>query len=120
MEPFYFRRLTVYQQAKFLSIKVHDLSNTFPLEERFALSDQPRRASSSVMFNIAEGFGRYSAKERVRFMDIANGSAMETASELELAEAYGYLSPEVREDFDQLILGIVKQLAKLRGTLAEH
>ncbi len=69
------------------------------------------------MFNIAEGFGRYSANERVRFLDIANGSLMETSSELELAEAYGYISPEELLRFDEKILLMTKQLAGLRKSL---
>ena len=119
MELFYFRRLTVYQHAKDLSVRVHGLLRTLPVEERFALTDQLRRASTSIMFNIAEGFGRYSAKERMRFLDIANGSAMETASQLELAEALGYITPDIRMDYDNLILAIVKQLASLRASLSE-
>lgn len=69
------------------------------------------------MFNIAEGFGRYTVKDRVHFLDIANGSAMETASELELAESLGYISCDEKIEYDDLILGIVKQLAGLRKSL---
>jgi len=69
------------------------------------------------MFNIAEGFGRYAPKDRVKFLDIANGSLMEVASELELAETFGYISTEERNDFDNLIVGIVKQLASLRSSI---
>ena len=116
-ELFYFRRLTVYQHARQLALEVNELVKSFPQEERFALSDQMRRASTSVMFNIAEGFGRYTPHDRVRFLDIANGSAMETASELELAHEYGYMSSEKLNDLDGLILGIVKQLASLKASL---
>lgn len=117
MELFYFRRLTVYQHAKVLALNVHNTIKRFPREETYALSDQLRRASSSVMFNIAEGFGRYAPKDRVKFLDIANGSLMEVASELELAETFGYISTEERNDFDNLIVGIVKQLASLRSSI---
>lgn len=119
MEMFYFRQLRVYQDAKQLAINTNQALRRFPADERFALTDQLRRASSSVMFNIAEAFGLYSAKERIRFLDIANGSAMETASELELAEAYGYISEAERKEFDQQIVGIVKQLSSLRSSLSD-
>ena len=119
MELFYYRRLEVYQNAKQLAIKIKDALQKFPVEERFALSDQLRRASTSVMFNIAEGFGRYASKERIRFLVIANGSVMEVSSELELAESYGYISTEELDVFDNLILTIIRQLAKLRSTIQQ-
>ena len=117
MELFYYRRLEVYQNAKLLAIQIKDVLQKFPIEERYALTDQLRRASTSIMFNIAEGFGRYSNKERIHFLDIANGSTMEVSSELELAESYGYISSEELIRFDELILIITKQLSKLRSTL---
>jgi four helix bundle protein len=119
MELFYYRRLEVYQNAKQLAIKIKETLKTFPIEERFALSDQLRRASTSVMFNIAEGFGRYAPKDRIRFLDIANGSVMEVSSELELAESYGYITSIELDEYDTLILSIVRQLAKLRSTIQQ-
>lgn len=117
METFYYRRLDVYQNAKQLAIRVNDAIKRFPPEERYALADQLKRASSSVMFNIAEAFGRFTSNDRQRFLDFSAGSLMETSSELELAEAYGYISNEERLAFDELILVIVKQLAKLRSAI---
>ena len=117
MEKFYYRSLSVYQNAKQMAIDVNEILKSFPSEERFALTAQLRRASTSVMFNIAEAFGRYTNKDRIRFLDIANGSLMESSSELELAEAYGFISADSLNIFDDKIITIVKQLAKLRSTL---
>ena len=117
MEKYYYRRLDVYQNAKQLAIDIHELLKKFPLDEKFALTDQLRRASTSIMFNIAEGFGRYTDKERIRFLDIANGSLMEVSSELELALSFHYLTLEEFDSFDEKILIIVRQLAKLRSTI---
>ena len=119
MELFYYRRLDVYRDAKQLAINVNEVLKSFPKEERYALTSQLQRASTSVMFNIAEGFGRYSSKERTYFLDIANGSLMEVSSQIELAEAYHYISTTQREDFDNQILSIVKQLAGLRRSLLQ-
>jgi four helix bundle protein len=117
MELFYYRRLDVYQNAKKLAIDIKEILESFPAGERYALTDQLRRASTSIMFNIAEGFGRYTNKDRIRFIDIANGSVMEVSSELELAESFGYITSEDLKKFDDMILVIVRQLAKLRSTL---
>ena len=103
MERFYYRRLSVYQNAKQFAREVNDVLKRFPDAERFALTSQLRRTSTSVMFNIAEGFGRYTNKDRVRFIDIANGSLMESSSELELAESYGYITCEELNLFDDKI-----------------
>ena len=119
MELFYYRRLDVYKDAKHLAINVNEALKSFPKEERYALTNQLQRASTSVMFNIAEGFGRYGSKERIHFLDIANGSLMEVSSQIELAEAYHYISTTQREDFDNQILSIVKQLAGLRKALLQ-
>ena len=119
MELFYYRRLDVYKDAKQLAINVNEALKSFPKEERYALTNQLQRASISVMFNIAEGFGRYGSKERIHFLDIANGSLMEVSSQIELAEAYHYISTTQREEFDSQILSIVKQLAGLRRSLLQ-
>ena len=119
MELFYYRRLDVYKDAKQLAINVNEALKSFPKEERYALTNQLQRASTSVMFNIAEGFGRYSSKEGTHFLDIANGSLMEVSSQIELAEAYHYISTTQREEFDSQILSIVKQLAGLRKSLLQ-
>ena len=119
MELFYYRRLDVYKDTKQLAINVNEALKSFPKEERYALTNQLQRASTSVMFNIAEGFGRYGSKERIHFLDIANGSLMEVSSQIELAEAYHYISTTQREEFDNQILSIVKQLAGLRKALLQ-
>ena len=119
MELFYYRRLDVYRDAKHLAINVNEVLKSFPKEERYALTSQLQRASTSVMFNIAEGFGRYSSKERIHFLDISNGSLMEVSSQIDLAEAYHYISTTQREEFDSQILSIVKQLVGLRKALLQ-
>ena len=72
-----YKTLTVYQDAKQLVIKVYQLLKLFPLEEKFALCDQIRRAVISVPSNIVEGMSRTSNKEKVHFLDIAYASMLE-------------------------------------------
>ena len=64
----------------------------FPRDELFGLTSQIRRAAASVPANIAEGYGRYSKKETIRFLNIANGSLVELDTHLELARRAGYLA----------------------------
>ena len=74
MNDFYYRKLDSYQLAKQLVTKVYILLQKFPDYERFALCDQIRRAVISIPSNIAEGAGRFSLKDRIRFLDISYGS----------------------------------------------
>ena len=82
MEKFYYRRLEVYQNAKALSHEICKLIKAFPIDERFALCDQLRRAVMSVPINIAEGFGRASAKE----LELALDEEYITLNQLSIAE----------------------------------
>ena len=119
MENFYYRRLDVYKNAKSLSHEVCKLTKTFPTEERFGLCDQLRRAAMSIPINIAEGFGRFSAKEKAHFLQIAFGSLNEVMCELELSYDEDYIDKEQFDNMETIILSVKKQLATLhRSVLA--
>ena len=89
-----YKTLTVYQDAKQLVLKVYQLLKLFPLEERFALCDQIRRAVISVPSNIVEGMSRTSNKEKVHFLDIAYASMLEMDSQLDISKDLGFISEE--------------------------
>ena len=95
---FGFENLAAYQRAMDLVDKVYDLMKGFPSEERFALCDQLRRAVVSVPSNIAEGMGRLSGKEQVRFIEISYGSLMEVYCQLLLAYDLSYIDEEQLSD----------------------
>ena len=69
--------LEVWQLAHSLVIKIYDISKTFPSEERYRIVDQLCRAAVSVPTNIAEGQGRNTLKEYIRFLVISRGSVEE-------------------------------------------
>lgn len=75
-----FRKLDIWIKARQLSVVVYRLSSMLPKEEMFGLTSQLRRASISISSNIAEGAGRFTNKEFIRFLDIANGSCYEVES----------------------------------------
>jgi four helix bundle protein len=84
-----FRELTVWKEAGGLAVEVYRLSARLPADERFGLTSQLRRAAVSVSTNIAEGTGRGSDKDLLRFLYISRGSAREVESLLEIATKLG-------------------------------
>jgi four helix bundle protein len=87
-----FRDLKCWQKAFDLSLAIYQTTSRFPREELFGLTNQLRRASVSVISNIAEGKGRNSDKELVRFLATARGSLFEVEAQIALAERLSYIS----------------------------
>jgi len=114
MNDFYYRKLLVYHKAMELVTKVYKLSASFPQTERFALCDQIQRAVISVPSNIAEGMGRFSNKERIHFLSIANGSLMEVMCQLEAAHLLGYISQQQFDEQELFISETTRMLVSLR------
>ncbi len=74
---FLYEKLEVWQLSMDFVDNIYALLRNFPNEEKFALTSQIRRAAISIPSSIAEGTGRFSDKEKVRFLDIAHGSLYE-------------------------------------------
>lgn len=113
-ELFSFEKLEVWQLSRSYCKKVYLLIRSFPLEERFGLSDQLRRSAISVPSNIAEGCGRMSTKEKIHFIEIAYGSLMESYCQLQLAEDLGYISQKELNAIHLDVNSIAKMLTVLR------
>ncbi|CAN5351977.1 four helix bundle protein [soil metagenome] len=90
-----FEEIEAWQRARLLTNQIYDIAPTPPLSRDFGLVDQMRRASNSIMANIAEGFGRRTNKEFSNFLVIAHGSAAEVQSHLYLAFERKYISEAV-------------------------
>ena len=117
MEEFYYRRLEVYKNAKTLSHEVCKLVKSYPVDERFALCDQLRRAVMSIPINIAEGFGRFSSKEKAHFIQIAFGSLNEVMCELELSLDENYITEEQLKNIERQIITVSRQLSALHKSV---
>ncbi len=85
------RDLVAWQKAVDLGIEVYRVSATFPASERFGLIAQIRRASVSVASNIAEGYGRGSTADYIRFLRAARGSLFEVDTQATFAARLSYL-----------------------------
>jgi four helix bundle protein len=90
-QRFRFEKLGLWQDARALYRDASRLPRKFPHKEMHGLTSQVRRASSSVVANIAEGSGRNSDPDFARFLEQAYGSLMETASHFYLALDENYV-----------------------------
>jgi four helix bundle protein len=94
-----YKTLKAWQHAERLAIECARACRSFPDYEQLRLADQLRRASYSVVLNIAEGSSRRGSREYRRFLDTANGSLAEVETALGLARELEYLKPA---DFGRL------------------
>jgi four helix bundle protein len=86
-----FEELQVWQKARSMNKAVYEMTRSKGFARDFAMVDQFRRASISVMNNIAEGFDRYRRNEFLQFLSISKGSAGELRSMLYAALDAGYV-----------------------------
>ncbi len=89
-----FEQLTVWQKSQDLAVTVYLVTKSFPKDELFAITNQLRRAASSISANIAEGFGRQTGKDKVHFYVMAYGSLLEVKNFLYLSNKLKYLGDE--------------------------
>jgi four helix bundle protein len=95
-----YRQLSVWKRAHGLALGVYRSTGEFPKSERYGLAAQLRRAATSIVSNIAEGSGRHSNRDEMRFFRIARGSLSELECQLLLARDVGMLEPKVWTELD--------------------
>lgn len=98
-------------------VEIYRLIRSLPKEENYALADQMRRAVVSIPSNIAEGKGRTSLKDYLRFLAIANGSCAELDTQIELAIRLRYFSEEQAANSKGLLAEVGKMLTVMQVRL---
>ena len=111
------QRLDAWRISLDFVATVYELSAAFPKHELFGLTSQIRRAATSVPLNIAEGAGRFSSAEFVRFLYIARGSAIETETILLIAERLHYITSAHTDDSLHTLNHII---GLLNGLIRKH
>lgn len=95
-----YRDLILWRKALDLVEAVYTATRGWPKDEAYGLTSQVRRAVVSIPANVAEGQGRDSKRDSLRFLAIANGSRLELETHLFIAHRLGYIAQDVR---DQLL-----------------
>ncbi|HNQ43823.1 MAG TPA: four helix bundle protein [Candidatus Cloacimonadota bacterium] len=124
-----YRDLKVWQVSMEMVLDIYKDSESFPKSELYALTSQIRQCAVSIPSNIAEGSGRNSTKEFIRFLSIANGSLSEFETQLEIAHRLGYLSDtsnylsrisHIRSMLKGLINSLANKLKPPKGDCNRH
>jgi len=95
-----FTDLEVWREGHKLVLMIYESTKQFPREEVFGLISQLRRAATSITSNIAEGFARFSYREKTQFYLMARGSLTELQNQLFIAKDVGYLT---NKEFTKII-----------------
>jgi len=112
-----YQDLQVWQKGMDLCVTIYGLTSTFPSDEKFGLTSQLRRASSSIPANIAEGHGRGTDPDFARFLRISLGSTKEVETFLALSLRLGFLSQieaqqllQSTDEIARMLFSLIKKL----------
>jgi carbamoyl-phosphate synthase large subunit len=116
----HYKELLVWQKGMALAKMVYGLTQRFPVEERYGLTAQLRRAAVSVPSNIAEGQARQGTKEFLQFLSHAGGSLAEVETQLLLSVELGFCS-RTDVEFSMMAIGeLQRMLAALKRKLVSY
>lgn len=114
---FRFEKLDVWHKSVEFADLVYEVTREFPADERFGLTNQMRRAAVSVSSNIAEGLGRSSSREKIRFVEMAYGSLLEVVSQSHIAFRQQMLWLEKFEEVKRIADDVARMLSGFRTRL---
>jgi four helix bundle protein len=113
------RDLEVWRKSVHLGLHLYEATAAFPADERFGLTSQIRRAGVSIASNIAEGYGRGSTKDYVRFLRVARGSLHEIDTQCLFAVKLKYLEVakyrellEEVEEIGRMLGGLIRSIER--------
>lgn len=86
-----FEDLDVWRESQSFAVEIYRITRSFPKDELYSMTNQLRRAATSISANIAEGFGRETKKDKLYFYTIAYGSLLEVKNFLYLAQKLDYI-----------------------------
>ena len=107
------KKLDVWKLSMELARTIYRLTASFPIEERYGLISQMRRAAVSIPSNLAEGAARDSSNEFRNFLSIARSSLSELDTQLDLSQELGFITENSRYEVDRLLTRIDKMLYAL-------
>ena len=114
-----YKEMQVYQRGYAAAKSVYRMTERYPAEERYGMTDQMRRASMSIALNVAEGYAkRESQQEFKRYLAMALGSANEMQVLLDFSKDFGYIDAQTygkaRQEYEEIsrMLNVLMQRTK--------
>lgn len=105
-----FEDLHAWRLAMDLVVEVYQQTLAWPKDERFGLTSQIRRAATSIPSNIAEGKGRASDREFIKFLNYARGSLYEVQTQVKVARRLNYLTESAARSLEEQTTEVGKVL----------
>ena len=112
-----FRELVVWQKAMSFVTEIYKASGSFPKEEMYGLSGQIRRCAVSIPSNIADGFGRGTTANYIRFLLISAGSLFELQTQMEIARNLNFIGSadfqtlhDATREVERLLTALIRKL----------
>jgi four helix bundle protein len=112
-----YKELLVWQKSMTLVTNVYTMVKNFPKEEQYGLASQIKRCAVSIPSNIAEGWGRFSRKDYIRFLRTSRGSLFELETQTLISKNLKFINNS--EEIDSSITEISKMLNSLIKKLEE-
>ena len=113
-----FKDLKVWQKAYDFALEIYKVSKDFPVEEKYGLTSQARRAAVSVTANIAEGYERQHRKEYIQFLSVAKGSLGEVETYLLFLRDLNYIHAQQFLGLEEKRIEIAKMLRGVINSLS--
>ena len=114
-----FEEIQAWQKGYDVTLKIYKLTTEGQFSKDFGLKDQIRRASVSIMANIAEGHGRRTNSEFANFLNISRGSVAEVQSHLHVSRGLNYIDEDSFNEIYQLLTEISRMTLSLAQYLRE-
>ena len=105
-----FKDIVAWQRARQFVLLVYKFTRTFPVEERFGLCSQFQRAAVSIPANIAEGYRKLSKADKLRFLNVAQGSLEECRYYILLSKDLNYISEDNNKELTTSIEDVSRLL----------
>ena len=114
---FRFESLNIWKDAIEYANELYEIAKKFPTEEKFALTDQLKRAAVSISNNIAEGSGSTTVKNFCSFLDISIKSTLETVNVLYFAEKRQYITSHERQKLYNNTESLIRKIRAFKNSL---
>jgi four helix bundle protein len=116
MHTYTFEKLEVWKLARRLVVWIYNTTNSFPKDEKFGLAMQLRRASVSVVSNLAEGTARNTPRDQSHFTQVAYSSLIEILNQLIISNDLNFVNNELLAEGRERIEQLSRKTAALRNS----